>query len=112
RNIFFSFASRCLAHEVLEAGSGKNGDRVEGVASEIVGRDPRTGRNEHGGSRMALSPRVAQMPPSRSVLQKQDLVGLGMPVGVDFLSCGNACRKQDQMRGSSILRVDLENKGL
>lgn len=44
--------------------------------------------------------------------KKEDFVGLGRPVGVDFLSYWNACRKQDQLRGSSILQVDLENEGL
>jgi hypothetical protein len=62
-----------------------------------------------GCTSLTVSPKCARIVPFR---KKEDIVGLGMPVGVDFLSYWNACRKQDQMRGSSILRVDLENEGL
>jgi len=58
---------------------------------------------------LTVSPQCARVVP---FCKKEDFVGLGMPVGVDFLSYWNACRKQDQMRGSSILQVDLENEGL
>jgi hypothetical protein len=47
-----------------------------------------------------------------SGLQEEDFVGLGMPVSIDFLSYRDARRKQDQMRGSAILWVNLEDEGL
>jgi hypothetical protein len=44
RNAFLSFANGRVAHEVLETGRGEDGYQVDGVASQVVDRNPCTSR--------------------------------------------------------------------
>jgi hypothetical protein len=52
------------------------------------------------------------MHPGGSGLQKEDFVGFGMPVNLDFFPYRNACSQKNQMRGPAILRINLQDESL
>jgi hypothetical protein len=86
------------SHEVLEPGHGEDGYQVDGVASQVVNRNRCAGGDEDGGASGRHSDGASQMHAAGSGLQKEDLVGLRMPVSINFLSRWDTCRKKDKMR--------------
>jgi hypothetical protein len=63
-------------------------------------------------ARMYDSYRISDMNAGGSGLQKEDFVGLGMAVNLDFSPDRDACSHENQMRGPAILRVNLQDESL
>src|ERR1700734_2056866 len=108
RDVLLSFANGSCPHEVLETWRGKDRQQADAVVSDVIDGDPRISRNESGSAGMHVSDRVSQMHSGRSGLQKEEFICPGVSMCMDFSSRSEVCREKNQMRGPTILRVNLQ----
>jgi hypothetical protein len=79
-------------------GAEKMATRLNDVASQIVNRNRCAGGDEDRGASVRHSDGASQMHAAGSGLRREDFVGLGMLVSINFPSRWDARRKKDKMR--------------
>jgi len=110
RDVLFSFAGGGVAHEVLKARHGKDERQMDDVGACVGDGNSRIGRNEDDGATVHLSDGVSEMDASGSGLQKEDFVGTGVSVSVDFFSWREVFGAEDQVRGAAVFGVNFQKE--